>query len=111
MRRQKTIVIHLVPRGPYCNIQKTARCRFCTEVKKNVFVCVLYNEPLEGSALIYKTDQCLNKVGTVEDAPLVPPRELMKHTITEYHKAYIKLIASGVPEKLADKAAQEEAMK
>jgi hypothetical protein len=35
----------------------------------------------------------------------------MKHTITEYRRVYLKLIASGVPEKLADKAAQEEAMK
>lgn len=66
MKQLKTTVCYNVPEGFYCNhsMRKSTpltRCRFCTEVSKANFVCVLHNEPLllESGALIYKTKACL----------------------------------------------------
>lgn len=59
-----------VPNGFYCNFARqkstpTTRCRFCTEIQKGIFVCVLYNAPLlvEAAVLILKTQKCCNKEG------------------------------------------------
>ena len=75
MKTIKTTVKFKVPCGLYCNHNPmkrstpTTRCRFCTEVTKNVFVCVLHNEPLltEGGVQIYKTFNCLAAVKEVSD--------------------------------------------
>ena len=118
MKKLTATVTFKVPDGLYCNhsMQKSTpntRCRFCTDLGKGVFVCVLHNEPLAvmSGYLISKTKACIAKQGTVEDAPIVPPKELIKFAVTEYRKIYKSLLAQGIPESLADKMAQAEVLK
>jgi hypothetical protein len=66
MRKIKTTLEYLVPDGLYCNHKMaksnpSTRCRFCTEVSKGVFVCVIHNLPLlvESGYLILKTVECM----------------------------------------------------
>lgn len=118
MKRMTTTVSYKVPKGWYCNhtMHKSTpltRCRFCTDLGKGVFTCVLYNEPLtvtEG-ALIHKAEGCYNKQGIVEDAPTVKPKELIAYALKTYRKTYLALINQGIPEEMAHKAALEEVTK
>lgn len=118
MKKQTTTVTYKVPKGMYCNhkLQKSTpstRCRFCTDLGKGAFTCVLYNLPLDvmEGKLIYKATPCMKQEGTVEDTPMVNPKDVVKYTIKEYRKIYLSLIKQGYPEELAHKAAQEEVTK
>ena len=117
MKRLTTTVTYRVPGGFFCNhvMQKTTpetRCRFCTDVGKGTMVCVLHNEPLMVKGIqIYKASACMRKEGTVVDAPVAKPVELMKHAIVTYRRIYVKLRKQGLPDEFADKQAQEEVLK
>jgi hypothetical protein len=76
MRKIVTKVTFLVPDGIHCNHANsgpkpnpTKRCRFCTEVSKGSYVCVLYNMPLllESGYLVQKTNDCLRAAKEVRD--------------------------------------------
>ena len=118
MKRLTTKVTYKVPIGPYCNhtMQKSTsltRCRFCTDLGKGKFTCVLHNDQLAllGGALIQKSPACAAKQGVVGDTPYVSPKDLMQYAITEYRRIYKDLLDQGVPDKLAHKMAQKEALK
>lgn len=118
MKKLTTTVTYKVPKGLYCNhsMQKSThstRCRFCTDLGKGRFTCVLHNMPLDlmEGILIYKTDACLAQQGTVEDTPTLPPKEVAKYALKEYRKLYLSLIKQGYPEEMAHKAAQEGVIK
>lgn len=117
MKKLTTTVTYKVPAGLYCNhnMQKSTpltRCRFCTDLGKYGYTCVLHNVQLATMGpLINKCDACMKKQGTVEDTPVVPPKELMTYAITEYHKVYSALVKQGVPEGLAHELAQKEVLK
>lgn len=118
MKRMTTTVTYKVPNGTFCNhtMHKSTpltRCRFCTDLGKNVFTCVLYNEPLKviEGALIYKSADCLNKVGIVEEAVSINSKELIKYSVTQYRKLYVLFMDQGLPEPLAHKTAYEEVVK
>lgn len=75
MRLLTVRVTFRVPEGLNCNhdMKKSTpatRCRFCTEVNKGNFVCVLHNEPLlvAGGIMIQKTKKCLQAVKEIQDA-------------------------------------------
>ena len=115
MVRMTTTVNYKVPRGLYCNHQMKkstplTRCRFCTEVQKGSFTCVLHNDQLNvlNGVLIQKSPACLSKRKVVEDEPEVPVEDLSKHILSEYRKIYNDLMSNGIPDKLADKIAQRE---
>lgn len=115
MKRLTTKVTYKVPIGPYCNHDNKkstplTRCRFCTDLGRGKFTCVLHNDQLAllGGALIQKSLACMSKQGMVEDAPYVPPKDLMQYAITEYRRIYNDLLNQGVPDKLAHKMAQKE---
>lgn len=116
MKRLTTKVTYKVPIGPYCNHDNKkstplTRCRFCTDLGRGKFTCVLHNDQLAllGGALIQKSPACMSKQGVVEDIPTVPPKDLMQYAITEYRRIYMDLLKQGVPDKLAHKIAQKEA--
>ena len=65
MKTQKTTVTYQVPDGLYCNHEMTkkstpfTRCRFCTDLGKYGFTCVLHNVQLTSMGiLVNKCDQC-----------------------------------------------------
>lgn len=124
MKKIKTTVTYKVSDGFYCNLRQKAwknfppeqRCRFCTQVTKNNFVCVLHNIPLvvEEGSLIKKAEQCLKNIAyrsqTVPEPaekPIIKPKELIKWALNEYTKTYNQLIRDGYPEALAIKFAKE----
>jgi hypothetical protein len=117
MKKLTTTVTYKVPDGLYCNhtMQKSTpltRCRFCTDLGKHGFTCVLHNEQLASTGpIISKCGACLKKQGVVEDIPSVKPKELMKYAVLEYRRIYFELIKQGIPEALADKMAQEEVLR
>ena len=118
MVRMTTTVKYKVPRGLYCNHQMKkstplTRCRFCTEVHKGSFTCVLYNDQLNvlNGILIQKSPACLSKCKVVEDTPEIPIEDLAKHILSEYRKIYNDLRSNGIPDELADKIAQKEVLK
>ena len=116
MKRLTTKVTYKVPIGPYCNHDNKkstplTRCRFCTDLGKGKFTCVLHNDQLlllDGT-LIQKSPACMAKQGVVGDTPYVSPKDLMQYAITEYRRIYKDLLKQGVPDKLAHKMAQKEA--
>lgn len=114
MIRMTTTVNYKVPRGLYCNHQMEkstplTRCRFCTEVSKGSFTCVLYNDQLNvNGILIQKSPACLSKCKVVEDEPEVPIEDLVKHILSKYRKIYNDLRSKGIPDELADEIAQRE---
>jgi len=116
MKRLTTKVTYKVPIGPYCNHDNKkstplTRCRFCTDLGKHGFTCVLHNVQLASvGVMIQKCEGCLKKQGTVVDTPAVPPKELIKYAVKEYSKLYRELLSQGYPEPLADKMAQEEVL-
>lgn len=118
MKTMTTTVTYKVPDGLYCNhkLQKSTpltRCRFCTDLGKGMFTCVLYNDPLSvySGALILKSERCSKQEGYVEDAPLLTPKQIIKHSLAVYHKIYKKMLEAGYPEALAHQVATEEAYK
>ena len=127
MKKIKTTVTYKVSDGFYCNLRQekhkgfpaNQRCRFCTQVSKNNFVCVLHNMPLvvEEGCLIRKDKACIRNmayksqtVPDVDDTIQVDPKTVMKMTLQEYRKAYKQLIAQGYPDAMADKLAQQMTM-
>ena len=116
MIRMTTTVNYKVPSGLYCNhqIEKSTpltRCRFCTEVQKGSFTCVLHNDQLNvNGILIQKSPACLSKCNVVEDVPEVPIEDLVKYILSEYRKIYNNLKSNGIPDKLADEIAQKEVL-
>jgi len=88
------------------------RCRFCTEVFKGSFTCVLHNDQLNvlNGILIQKSPACLSKCKVVEDVPEVPIEDLLRHILSEYRKIYNDLRSNGIPDELADKIAQREVL-
>lgn len=118
MKRLTTKVTYKVPIGPYCNHDNKkstplTRCRFCTDLGKYGFTCVLHNEQLAvlGGKLILKCEACFSQQGVVEDTPTVSPKDLMTYAIKEYRKLYQNLLHQGFPEPIADKMAQEGVLK
>lgn len=128
MKKIKTSVTYRVSDGNYCNLRQEShkgfpanqRCRFCTNLGKGAFVCVLHNMPLvvEEGCLIRKDKACIQNmayksqsVPDVDDTPKVNPKDIIKWAITEYKRAYAKLVKDGYPEALAMKLAQESVLK
>lgn len=128
MKKIKTTVTYKVSDGFYCNLRQEAwknfppekRCRFCTQVTKNNFVCVLHNMPLvvEEGCLIRKAQQCMQNIAyksqTVpepDEPPKVSPKNLIKWALDEYLKTYNQLVRAGYPEALAAKLAKEAVTK
>lgn len=120
MKTLKTTVTYRVPCGLYCNhnMQRstvTTRCRFCTEISRGRFVCVLHNEPLTTNGdLINKTRMCLAKARTVEDVPAtptIPPQDLMKQVVAKYQQVYTDLRKQGYPESIAATGAKDIILK
>lgn len=127
MKKITTTVTHRVSDGQYCNLSPTRyknfpieqRCRFCTNVGKSTFVCVMHNLPLvvEEGCLIRKAPQCLRNMFqrgltvTEPDVPQINPKELMKWTMDEFDKIYKNLLTAGYPDALAMKTAREHVLK
>lgn len=128
MKKINTTVTYRVSDGNYCNLRQEShkgfpanqRCRFCTQVTKNNFVCVLHNMPLvvEEGCLIRKAQACMRNmayksqtVPDVDDTPTLPPKEVAKYALKEYRKLYLALIKQGYPEEMAHKAAQKGVIK
>lgn len=121
MKKVTTNVTYRVSDGLYCNLKEERhknfpvdqRCRFCTDVGKRTFVCVMHNVPLvvEDGCLIHKAPQCRENMFrkglqvTEPDLQPVDPKELMKWTLTEFNRVYSGLIKAGYPHELAHKAA------
>lgn len=128
MKKIKTTVTYKVSDGFYCNLRQEShkgfpvnqRCRFCTQVSKNNFVCVLHNMPLvvEEGCLIRKDKACIRNmayksqsVPEPEEVPKVNPKDIIKWALDEYTKTYNRLVKDGYPEALAAKLAKEAVMK
>ena len=125
MRKLKTTVTYKVSDGGYCNLRferhkgfpADQRCRFCTNLGKNGFVCVLHNMPLvvEEGCLIRKTQACMacksQIVPDEEDAPKVNPKDMIKWALDEYNRVYNQLVNEGYPAALAMKVAKESVLK
>lgn len=128
MKKIKTTVTYKVSDGFYCNLRQekhkgfpaNQRCRFCTQVSKNNFVCVLHNMPLvvEEGCLIRKDKACIRNMAyksqTVpepEEVPKVNPKDIIKWALDEYTKTYNRLVKDGYPEALAAKLAKEAVLK
>ncbi len=132
MQKVKVEVTLKVPYGGYCNYEAVRfrgmpadkRCRFCTEVKKGSYKCVLHDENLSfiHGALVQKCESCMRhakKVVVEYDEPSVEkevkvnPKEVIDWTIRKYTKIYAQLERDGYPpelaSKLAAKAVKEEA--
>ena len=118
MKKVRVTVTYRVPSGLLCNhtphkSTASTRCRFCTDLGRGIFICVLYNEPLSVSrgVLIMKTAACLAKEGTIDEAPLVPTKDIMVYAISEYQHMYSELIKNGLPIALAEQHAKETVLK
>lgn len=120
MKKIKTTVSYKVSDGMYCNLRfekhkgfpAEQRCRFCTNLGKDGFVCVLHNMPLvvEEGHLIRKSQACMRNIAyrsqTVPDEveqPKVKPKDLIKWCLTEHNK----LLSEGYPAAIATKAILE----
>jgi len=73
---------------------------------------------VEEGCLIRKDKACIQNmayksqsVPDVDDTPKVNPKDIIKWAITEYKRAYAKLVKDGYPEALAMKLAQESVLK
>ena len=104
MKRLTTKVTYKVPIGPYCNHDNKkstplTRCRFCTDLGKYGFTCVLHNEQLASmGVLINKCDSCMKKQGIVEDVPTVSPKrpdDLCGQRISQVVSGFITSRLSG----------------
>lgn len=120
LAKVSTTVKYKVPAWNHCNMQGNVfgqpskeKCRFCVK-EKGYYRCALYNTVLSSEGpLVNKTRDCekatagFNIVVEDEQAPSVPPKTIMKHTLAEYRKVYNQLINQGYPEAMADRLAQE----
>lgn len=128
MRKIKTTVTYKVSDGNYCNLRTEKhkgfpadqRCRFCTNLGKDGFVCVLHNMPLslEEGGMIYKSSACMRNMAykSVEvpdetGTPAVKPKDIIKWALDEYNRTYNKLLNDGYPAALAMKAAKDSVLK
>ena len=128
MRKLKSTITYKVPNGLYCNHNLHGikpRCRFCTEFKKGLFVCVLHNQTLvvDQAVLILKCKDCLNAPlfstqHIVEEfsreetsAPMVPVRDIVRGAVTEYKKVYKDLLNQGYPHNIIEKIATDIVVK
>ena len=128
MKKIETTVTYKVSDGCYCNLRQekhkgfpaNQRCRFCTNLGKDRFVCVLHNIPLvvEEGCLIRKAQACMRNmayksqtVSEPEEAPRVNPKDLIKWALDEYMKTYNQLVKDGYPEALASFAAKKAVTK
>lgn len=118
MKRLQSAVRYLVPDHQFCNhfLDKSTpstRCRFCTDLGKGTYVCVLHNQPLSvhNGVLILKTDACIRAsrfaLQQIDDPPIVPVKEQIKQAIAEYRKAYRQAISEGLSDAAADIYAKE----
>ncbi len=128
MKKIETTVTYKVSDGCHCNLRREShkrfpadqRCRFCTNLGKDGFVCVLHNVPLvvEEGCLIRKAQACMRNMAyksqTVPDVgglPKVNPKDIIKWALDEYMKTYNQLVKDGYPEALAAKLAKEAVTK
>jgi len=128
MKKIKTTVSYKVSDGMYCNLRSEKhkgfpaeqRCRFCTNLGKDGFVCVLHNMLLavEEGCMIRKTQACMRNmtykgqiVPDVDDTPKVNPKYIIKCALDEYNRVYNQLIKDGYPAALAMKIAKESVLK
>lgn len=118
MKQLKSTIRYLVPDHQFCNhtLDKSTastRCRFCTDLGKGVYVCVLHNYPLSvyQGTLIMKTDACLKasrfSLQQIDDPPIVPVKEQIKQALVDYRKAYKQAISEGLTDVVADVYAKE----
>ena len=123
MKRLHSKLSYLVPTHDYCNHSLMGastihtRCRFCTEVAKGSFTCVLHNDILavEQGAMVRKSEACskASRFSTTEvaEAPRISPKELAKQVLVEYRKVYKQLTDDCFPAAIADKVAADSVLK
>lgn len=128
MKKIETTVTYKVSEGCLCNLRfekhkgfpADQRCRFCTNLGKDGFVCVLHNMPLvvEEGCMIRKAQACMRNmayksqtVPNVDDTPKVNPKDVIKWALDEYNCVYNQLVSEGYPAALAMKVAKESVLK
>lgn len=122
MKKVTTTLSYHISSGKYCNIKTEnhhgfpadQRCRFCTNLGKGKFICVIHNKPLviEDGCLIQKCASCLKNMKTKgmkvqNEMHVRSPKEIIQWTIKTYSKEYERLISEGYPAALAAQIAKE----
>lgn len=121
MKTLNTMLTYRVPSGILCHLESDSKklCRFCIK-HKSVYICVLHNTPLQFDGNVLKSEPCRKAVcgfdtridSDINDVPIqVNRKELMKWTIDQYRKAYLKLIKQDYCDILAHKFAKESVLK
>lgn len=120
MNTLTTQLTYRVPSGLLCNLETDPKklCRFCVK-DTLIYVCVLHNLPLNFDGKVLKTEACRRAVAGFDDRIDPEPdvtikvdrKEVMKYAVTQYRKAYLKLIDEGYVDMLADKFAKESVLK
>lgn len=122
MKKITSKISYSVPNWAFCNVDKfdidgsmvKQTCQFCKK-SKNKTECLLYNETLSVSGdFIDKTAACKratagfdSTIDTVQEAPKVEPKKIIKHTVDLYIKTYKSLINDGYPQQMAEMLAKE----
>lgn len=124
-KKAKTSITHRVPAWSYCNLQqdfaphmpeKGQFCRFCVKNKAKGFTCVLTNDVLSTEeGLVKKTCACERASAGfeqyIEGTDALPNGKLakgiMKYALDEFLRIYKKLLQSGLPEAIAERAARD----
>lgn len=128
MKSIKSTVHYTVPNWNFCNSDNLSAagemtsqlCRFCIKSKAG-YRCLLYDESLMTKhELIYKVRACCKATAGFESVieppqqeatPVIPPKELMKHTLTTYKKLVNDLVSQGYPRSMAEQAAEKSMLK
>lgn len=128
MYKLTTTVKYRVSTHGYCNLKivkdkgfpASNRCRFCTNLGKKGFVCVLHNERLavEDGFLIKKTDACtLNmahghrEVQEPDTGYKINLKGAVNWHLNKYAEVFKKLVKDGWGYDYADQAAKENLYK
>jgi len=121
MKTIKSNVTYKVPHWNYCNVDhldidatpSKRVCQFCIK-ERSGYRCALYNQPLMSDGIqIRKLDKCCRatagfaSVIEPEEAPTIPPKDLMKQAIELYNKTVNDLLSQGYPRQMAEAAAKK----
>ena len=121
MKTIKSTVTYKVPHWNFCNVDRfdidatpsKQVCQFCIK-QRGGNRCALYDKPLmSDGSFIQKLPQCCRATAGYEseiepdEAPTLPPKDLMKQTIALYKKNVNDLVSQGYPRQLAEQAAEQ----
>lgn len=124
MKYIKSTVSYRVPHWNNCNVDRfdidatpsKQVCQFCIK-ERGGYRCALYNQQLMSDGTqIKKTDKCCKatagypSVIEPEEAPTIPPKDLMKAAIELYNKTVNELLNQGYPRQIAEQVAKQHVL-